>query len=236
MSSVADTRGPVPGDVASVTLTGGHFAWDDPLLLETLLTEEERLIRDSARAYAQERLMPRILQANRTETFDVSVMRELGEMGFLGATLKGYGCAGIGYVAFGLIARELLDRCGVTRRMQRWFWSTAVLALLNVPLSQCSAAALLRMYAQLIGTSGYRSGFAARSLAELFVPSSTALLARHGIRVEAGAEVTRIVTRGTRIEALHLRDGRRIKAKTCVCALPPRDLASLFDASAITLS
>ena len=94
-------------DIASVTLTGGTFAWDDPLLIESLLTDEERLIRDSARAYAQDKLMPRILQANRHETFDVAVMRELGEMGFLGATLHGYGCAGIGYVAFGLIAREL---------------------------------------------------------------------------------------------------------------------------------
>lgn len=94
-------------DVASVTLAGGNFAWDDPLLLESLLTEEERLIRDSARAYAQDKLMPRTLKSNREETFDASVMRELGEMGFLGATLTGYGCAGIGYVAFGLIAREL---------------------------------------------------------------------------------------------------------------------------------
>ena len=96
-----------PRDVASVTLTGGHFAWDDPLALDTLLTPDERLIRDSARTFAQERLMPRIRDANRHETFDVAVMRELGEMGFLGATLKGYGCAGIGYVAFGLVAREL---------------------------------------------------------------------------------------------------------------------------------
>ena len=94
-------------DIASVTSTGGSFAWDDPLALETLLTEEERLIRDSARTFAQEKLMPRIVQANRHETFDRAVMRELGEMGFLGATLHGYGCAGIGYVAFGLIAREL---------------------------------------------------------------------------------------------------------------------------------
>jgi glutaryl-CoA dehydrogenase len=107
MSSVADPKAPAPIDVASVTLTGGHFAWDDPLLLDSLLTEDERLIRDSARSFAQERLMPRILQANRTETFDVAVMREMGEMVFLGATLKGYGCAGIGYVAFGLVAREL---------------------------------------------------------------------------------------------------------------------------------
>jgi len=94
-------------DIESVTLTGGKFSWDDPLRIESLLTEDERLIRDAARVYAQERLFPRILHSNRSETFDSSVMREMGEMGFLGATLKGYGCAGIGYVAFGLIAREL---------------------------------------------------------------------------------------------------------------------------------
>ena len=94
MSSAGDTASAaMPGDVASVTLTGGDFVWDDPLLLDSLLTEDERLIRDSARTFAQERLMPRILEANRNETFDVSVMRELGEMGFLGATLTDYGCA-----------------------------------------------------------------------------------------------------------------------------------------------
>src|SRR5262245_54530204 len=108
MSTVgSDVQPAFVSDIASVTLTGGTFAWDDPLLLESLLTEDERLIRDSARTYAQEKLMPRIVQANRHETFDPAVMRELGEMGFLGATLQGYGCAGIGYVAFGLIAREL---------------------------------------------------------------------------------------------------------------------------------
>ncbi len=106
-ASSAASQGPSPGDVASVTLTGGNFAWDDPLLLDSLLTDDERLIRDSARTFAQERLMPRILKANREETFDVSIMRELGAMGFLGATLTGYGCAGIGYVGFGLVAREL---------------------------------------------------------------------------------------------------------------------------------
>ena len=94
-------------DHSRFTLTGGSFRWDDPLLLEHLLTEEERLIRDTARAYAQEKLAPRILMSNRHETFDVSVMKEMAELGFLGATLEGYGCAGIGYVAYGLIAREL---------------------------------------------------------------------------------------------------------------------------------
>jgi glutaryl-CoA dehydrogenase len=92
---------------SSVTLTGGRFQWDDPLLLEEQLTAEERMIRDTARAYAQEKLLPRIIDWNRREHFDPVVMREMGELGFLGAPLEGYGCAGIGYVAYGLILREL---------------------------------------------------------------------------------------------------------------------------------
>ena len=94
-------------DHSAVTLTGGKFKWDDPLLIEEQLTEEERLIRDTARQYAQEKLAPRIRDWNRHETFDPVVMREMGELGFLGAQLEGYGCAGIGYVAYGLIMREL---------------------------------------------------------------------------------------------------------------------------------
>ena len=94
-------------ETSSVTLTGGRFEWQDPLLIEQELTDEERLIRDTARAYAQDKLMPRILLANRNETFDIEVMREMGALGFLGSTLEGYGCAGIGYVAYGLIMREL---------------------------------------------------------------------------------------------------------------------------------
>ncbi|HVC10559.1 MAG TPA: acyl-CoA dehydrogenase family protein, partial [Burkholderiales bacterium] len=94
-------------DLAAVTLTGGAFRWDDPFLLERELSEEERMIRDAARAYAQEKLMPRIRDWNREERFEREVMRELGELGFLGATLRGYGCAGVSYVAYGLIMREL---------------------------------------------------------------------------------------------------------------------------------
>ncbi len=94
-------------DTSAVTLTGGSFDWRDPFLLEQELSDEERLIRDSARRYAQEKLAPRILLSNRTESFDTEVMREMGALGFLGATLVGYGCAGIGYVAYGLIMREL---------------------------------------------------------------------------------------------------------------------------------
>ncbi|PCH94647.1 MAG: acyl-CoA dehydrogenase [Gammaproteobacteria bacterium] len=85
-----------------------NFNWQDPLLLESLLTEEERMVRDSAHQYCQEKLMPRILLANRHESFDVEIMKELGELGLLGATIEEkYGCAGVNYVTYGLIAREV---------------------------------------------------------------------------------------------------------------------------------
>jgi glutaryl-CoA dehydrogenase len=84
-----------------------RFAWDDPLRFDDLLSADERQIRDLARTYAQERLLPRIIAANRSETFDRAIMREMGALGFLGSTIDGYGCAGTNYVAYGLIAREV---------------------------------------------------------------------------------------------------------------------------------
>jgi glutaryl-CoA dehydrogenase len=87
--------------------TEGRFSWDDPFLLEDQLSEEERRIRDEARAYAQDKLMPRVLEANRHERFDRAIMNEMGELGLLGSTLHGYGCAGVNYVSYGLIAREI---------------------------------------------------------------------------------------------------------------------------------
>ncbi|MBB5373816.1 acyl-CoA dehydrogenase [Acidocella aromatica] len=84
-----------------------NFDWADALKLETLLTEEERAIRDAAHAYAQEKLQPRILSAYREERFDREVMNELGEMGLLGPTISTHGCADVSYVAYGLIAREI---------------------------------------------------------------------------------------------------------------------------------
>ncbi len=83
------------------------FQWEDPFLLEDELTEEERLIRDTARDYCQEKLMPRILDAYRNERFDREILTEMGALGFLGATIEGYGCAGVNYVCYGLIAREV---------------------------------------------------------------------------------------------------------------------------------
>lgn len=83
------------------------FDWQDPLQLNSLLSEDDRLIRDSARAYCQEQLLPRIKEANRHEKFDRAIMSEMGRLGLLGATLDGYGCAGASYTAYGLIAREV---------------------------------------------------------------------------------------------------------------------------------
>ncbi|HVC63347.1 MAG TPA: acyl-CoA dehydrogenase [Acetobacteraceae bacterium] len=87
-----------------------HFAafqWDDALRFDAELSEDERAIRDAARAYCQDKLFPRALMANRYETFDRAIMNEMGEMGFLGATLEGYGCAGVNHVSYGLISREI---------------------------------------------------------------------------------------------------------------------------------
>uniref|UniRef100_UPI00358F1299 glutaryl-CoA dehydrogenase, mitochondrial n=1 Tax=Myxine glutinosa TaxID=7769 RepID=UPI00358F1299 len=84
-----------------------QFDWSDALHLEDLLTQEEIMIRDSFHNYCQEKLMPRIIMANRNEVFDRDIMHELGQLGVLGSTIKGYGCSGTSYVAYGLIAREV---------------------------------------------------------------------------------------------------------------------------------
>jgi glutaryl-CoA dehydrogenase len=85
-----------------------QFDWQDPLLLESQLSEEERLVRDTAHQYCQDKLQTRILMANRNEVFDRNIMNELGELGLLGATLpEKYGCAGVNYVTYGLVAREV---------------------------------------------------------------------------------------------------------------------------------
>ena len=86
----------------------GQFQWEDPLLLEDQLTEEERLVRDTARSYAREKLMTRVLEASRAEHFHREIMNELGELGMLGCTLpEDYGCAGLDHVCYGLVAREI---------------------------------------------------------------------------------------------------------------------------------
>src|SRR5690606_35903022 len=83
------------------------FKWDDALLLDDQLSDEERMVRDTARDYAQDKLQPRVLEANRHEVFHREIMTEMGALGLLGSTIEGYGCAGTNYVSYGLIAREV---------------------------------------------------------------------------------------------------------------------------------
>ncbi len=84
------------------------FDWQDPMFLEHQLNDEERMIRDAAREYCQDRLMSRVKMANRNEVFDREIMNEFGELGLLGATIpEKYGCAGVNYVSYGLVAREV---------------------------------------------------------------------------------------------------------------------------------
>ena len=103
MSQLAKTRPAKPAAVKDAA-----FNWEDPLDLEGELSEEERMVRDTARGYAQDKLFPRVLTAYREERHDPEIVREMGALGLLGATVpEEYGGAGLGYVAYGLIAREI---------------------------------------------------------------------------------------------------------------------------------
>ena len=88
-------------------MSEASFEWQDPFLMDSLLSEDERLIRDTARQYAQEKLLPRVREAYRNEHTDPEIFREMGELGLLGPALEGYGCAGVNYVSYGLAAREI---------------------------------------------------------------------------------------------------------------------------------
>src|SRR6185369_6783062 len=103
MTQLAEKR-----EAKSVQIKDAAFRWDDPLDLESELTEEERMVRDTARDYAQDKLFPRVLKAYHDESYDPAVILEMGELGLLGPTIpEEYGGAGLGYVAYGLIAREI---------------------------------------------------------------------------------------------------------------------------------
>jgi glutaryl-CoA dehydrogenase len=106
MSQLAEKVERSEGNAAQIKEAA--FKWDDPLDLEGELTEEERMVRDTARDYAQEKLFPRVLAANREGNFNPAIIREMGELGLIGSTIpQEYGGAGLGYVSYGLIAREV---------------------------------------------------------------------------------------------------------------------------------
>src|SRR3990172_3711395 len=94
--------------MSSSKKSAASFKWEDPLLLDAQLTEEERRVRDAAAAYCQEKLQPRVLEAFRNETADPTIFREMGEIGLLGPTIpEQYGGPGLNYVSYGLISREI---------------------------------------------------------------------------------------------------------------------------------
>jgi glutaryl-CoA dehydrogenase len=84
-----------------------RLIWQDPFLLEQQLSDEQRMVRDSTRQYAQEQLQPKVQNAFQKETSDPGIFRQMGEMGLLGLTIEGYGCAGMDYISYGLVAREI---------------------------------------------------------------------------------------------------------------------------------
>ena len=88
--------------------TKAHFHWDDPLLLDQQLTDDERMVRDAANAYCQERLLPRVVEGFRSGVTDPAIFREMGALGLLGPTIpEEYGGPGLNYVCYGLVAREV---------------------------------------------------------------------------------------------------------------------------------
>src|SRR5262247_2922336 len=105
MSPVATT---LKSAAKGISADAKPFDWEDPFFLDDQLTEEEVAIRDAARDYCQEKLMPRVLEANRHEKFHRAIMTEMGKLGFLGSTLpEKYGCSGVNYTTYGLVAREV---------------------------------------------------------------------------------------------------------------------------------
>jgi len=105
MSTAAKADSPM--SKSNPATTWAAFNWEDPFRLEQQLTDDERLVMDTARQYAQEQLAPRVQEAYREEKTDPAIFREMGELGLLGPTIEGYGCSGLGYVSYGLIAREV---------------------------------------------------------------------------------------------------------------------------------
>ena len=119
-----------------------QFHWDDPLLLDQQLTEEERMVKDAARAYCQDKLQPRVLEAFRHEKTDPSIFREMGELGLLGPTIpEEYGGPGLNYVSYGLIAREV-ERVDSGYRSMMSVQSSLVM----VPINEFGNEATRRKY------------------------------------------------------------------------------------------
>src|SRR3954471_12418460 len=132
-----------------------------------------------------------------------------------------------------LPALDFLQRAGVSRAMIDWFWRFATMAVMNVPVEQCSTAALLRVHAQLIGRRGIHFGFAAAGLSELYVSQSERAIRAPGGEVLRNARAVGLAQRDG-AQQVRLEDGREISARFCVCAVPPAELEALLPGIAET--
>ena len=136
-------------------MSKASFHWEDPFLLDQQLTEEERMVRDAAAVYAQEKLTPRVLEAFRNERTDPSIFREMGELGMLGATIPAeYGGAGLNYVSYGLIAREI-------ERVDSGFRSMMSVqsSLVMLPIYEFGTEAQKQKYLPKLATGEWRGCF-----------------------------------------------------------------------------
>ncbi|WP_133479733.1 hydroxysqualene dehydroxylase HpnE [Cognatilysobacter segetis] len=128
----------------------------------------------------------------------------------------------------GTTAEALLRADGVSPRYVDWFWRTAAMTVMNVPLNACSAAALLQLFRYLMGVGSYRVGFARVGLGDLYVPQAVRAIEAAGGRVRTSTQAASLRIDGDRATGLRLHDGTEIRARACVAAVPPAELADLL--------
>ncbi|MCL4703033.1 MAG: acyl-CoA dehydrogenase family protein, partial [Burkholderiaceae bacterium] len=159
------------------------FKWDDPLLLDAQLTEDERMVREAAMAYCQDKLAPRVLEAFRNEKTDPSIFREMGELGLLGPTIPAeYGGPGLNYVAYGLIAREV-ERVDSGYRSMMSVQSSLVM----VPISEFGTEAQKKKYLPKLATGEWIGCF---GLTEPNHGSDPGSMETRAKRVDGGYQLT----------------------------------------------
>ena len=159
-----------------------NFTWDDPLHLDEQLTEDERMIRDAARAYCRERLMPRVQEMFRKESVDTSIFREMGELGLLGPTIPTeYGGAGLNYVSYGLVAREIEYVDSGYRSM-----ASVQSSLVMVPINEFGTEAQKQKYLPKLASGEYIGCF---GLTEPDHGSDPGSMATRAYKVDGGYKI-----------------------------------------------
>ena len=163
--------------------TKASFQWDDPLLLDQQLTDDERAVRDAARAYCQDKLAPRVLEAFRNEKTDPSIFREMGELGLLGVTIPTeYGGSGLNYVSYGLVAREVERVDSGYRSMM-----SVQHSLVMVPINEFGTEATKRKYLPKLCTGEYIGCF---GLTEPNHGSDPGSMITRATKVEGGYKIS----------------------------------------------